>query len=156
MTEDQPQDHTATLLALTRLMSRWSSLDLQRQISAGQGLNLDPTAVRAIYTLGITGGQSTPGQIASDLHLSRPSASKLIARLIRSDILVRTKDPDDGRSAQLKLTATGQAAFERLFAAGIDMITSATASWSPEDMRQLTLLLPRFVGGLIADEAPPL
>lgn len=141
------------LLALTRLISHWSSQEMQRSVVGASGITLDPVAVRALYLLGIAQGETTPSKLADDLHLSRPSASKLIARLESVDLLARNATTHDRRSVSIGLSPRGQEIFEKLFGAGVAMITAATLDWDPEDLRTFTALLPRFVSGLLA--TPP-
>lgn len=146
--------HASTLRALTRLMSQWSSLEYQRRITADSGVCLDPVAVRAVYTLGIAGAPVRPSSIADELHLTRPSTSKLIARLISAGLIEKTPDAEDGRAALVGLTAHGSEVFEQLFAAGLDMLEAATSTWDRAEVQDLSVLLTRFTDGLLAAPSP--
>lgn len=143
---EEARTHAVLLSSLTRLMSRWSSLEFQRRITAECGVHLDPVAVRALYVLGVEGGAARPSTIADELHLSRPSTSKLLARMNDAGLIVRVRDAVDGRSAAISLSATGRDTYRRLVDAGVDMVGSATADWDPADTRRLAELLTRFVG----------
>lgn len=153
MEADPPQ--AALLSELTRLMSRWSSLEFQRRITAESGIALDPVAVRAVYLLGVAGGTTRPSTLADELHLSRPSTSKLIARMAEAGLLERRRGTADRRSATIALTASGEDAYRRLFSAGVEMVDSATADWDPADVLALRALLHRFVGGLLRPDPAP-
>ncbi|QIM16054.1 hypothetical protein G7067_05890 [Leucobacter insecticola] len=72
MAEPHATQHEPLLISLTGLMSRWSSFDFQRRITAGCGVTLDPVAVNALYALGLLGGTARPSALADGLHLSRP------------------------------------------------------------------------------------
>ncbi|WP_125099051.1 MarR family winged helix-turn-helix transcriptional regulator [Leucobacter chromiireducens] len=146
-------DTGAVLLALTRLISHWSSPEMQRGVTAAAGISLDPVAVRALYLLGIAAGDTTPSALASDLRLSRPSTSKLITRMEAQGLLARSATPRDRRSVRISLSAQGQEIFAELFRAGVAMITAATLEWDPRDRQALTALLPRFAAGLLT--TPP-
>lgn len=146
--------HRATLRALTRLMSQWSSLDFQRRITAECGVSLDPAAVRALYGLGIAGGSARPSDIADDLHLSRPSTSKLLARLAEAGLVERTPDPGDRRAARIALTDDGRRTYEQLFTAGVALLGGATAGWDEAEVRTLAALLTRFTDGLLTGPDP--
>lgn len=159
--DDQPVDSSpaalaggdpALLLAIVRLISRWTSQEFQQQVIGACGIPLDSTASRAIYLLGIAGGSVTPSRIAADMHLSRPSTSKLLTRLSDARLLQRSPGPGDRRSVTIDLTELGQATFDQLFAAGLTMISGSTQSWSAAERRALAALLPRFVDGLLADD----
>lgn len=143
------------LLSLTRLVSRWSSLDLQRRVAEACDVSLDPVAVRALYALGISGDAVSPSSIADELHLTRPSTSKLLARLEALELITRDRDAADGRSIVVSLTPQGSETFRRLFAAGIDMMRDATDGWHPDEARMLGALLERFIGGLLTDSSGP-
>lgn len=134
----------ATLLALTQLMSRWSSLELQRQITAESDVSLDPTAVRMLYVMGVRNSPVTPSVIADELHLSRPSASKLITRMSEAGLLSREADPADKRSVFVSLTPAGHSTFQQLFNAGISMFSQAPNGLSDAEFTQLAGLLDRL------------
>ncbi|TDP95724.1 DNA-binding MarR family transcriptional regulator [Leucobacter luti] len=155
MDEDQANapDTGAMLLALTRFISHWTSLEFQRSVMLSRSVRLDPTAVRALYILGREGGTATPSAIAEATHLSRPSTSKLLARLADSGLLLRSTQEQDRRSVTVTLTALGQSTFDELFAAGMAMIDAATRDWTPADRGHLNRLLPRFIAALT--QTPP-
>lgn len=148
-----PELHETLLSSLTGLMSRWSSLELQRRITAECGITLDPVAVSALYTLGLIGGTSRPSSLADALHLSRPSTSKLIARMSEAGLLTRGANADDRRVVTVTLTPLGQQSFRVLFDAGVSMVTSATRTWSADEVSTLTRLMQRFLSDIDADFA---
>lgn len=141
---------TTMLLSLTRLTAHWNSLEYQRSVTRESGVELDSTAVRAVYLLGISGGSIRPSELASELNLSRPSTSKLLARLEAAGLVERVRDEGDGRATAVTLRPGGEEAFTHLFAAGIEKITAATSGWDARDTERLADLLPRFITGLIA------
>lgn len=142
------------LIALTRLVSHWTSQDFQRSVIASRHLDLDPTAVRALYTVGGQGGTATPSAVAEAVHLSRPSTSKLLARLTAAGLIERSASAQDRRSVSVSLTELGQTTFDDLFGAGITMIDRATHDWDPADREALQRLLPRFLSNLSTPTHP--
>ena len=154
MTPNVADGRTEMLLSLTRLTAHWTSLEYQRRVSQACGVALDAAAVRAVYVLGIRGGSARPSVLAEELNLSRPSTSKLLARLGDAGLVERTRDADDGRSSRIALGERGRTAFSLLFDAGVEMIAEATADWDPADARALSELLPRFVAGLLKTPTP--
>lgn len=148
-----PQRETALLGALTTLMSRWSSSELLGQIAREIGVSLDATQVRAIYMLGLQGGAARPSALATELHLTRPTTSKLLSRLSADGLVAKTDDPSDGRASRIELTARGEAVFGRLLEAGHAMVLHAMTGWPTDDADALTRLLTRFVDGLIVEAA---
>lgn len=151
MDDEELALHRTTLRALTRLMSQWSSLEYQRQITAESGVSLDPVAVRAVYALGIAEGPARPSVIADELYLTRPSTSKLIARLAEAGLVERTPAADDGRSVLIALTTQGREVFSQLFSSGVAMLGAATSTWDRGEVRELAALLTRFTDGLLAE-----
>lgn len=154
MTPTVSAQHETLLTSLTGLMSRWSSLELQRRITAECGVTLDPVAVSALYTLGIMGGSSRPSALADGLHLSRPSTSKLIARLEDAGLISRTAHSSDRRSVSVALTERGAETYRRLVQAGITMVAGATAAWTPSEVTALSSLMQRFLGDISAELTP--
>lgn len=142
------------LLALTRLISHWSSLSYQSEIQQHAGVGLDATAVRAIYLLGIHERAGRPSVMAIELNMSRPATSKLIARLVDAKLVERGRDANDGRAQLVRLSEAGCEIFDRLFSSGIELISNATSGWSREDADALKRLLPQFVAGLLAPASP--
>lgn len=186
----------ALLGALTELMSRWTSAELQARFAAQHGAGqlsavresaaqrdvahnsvahnsaaregaaregavqgraarntpvLDDAMVRAIYVLGLRGGAARPSALAAELRMTRPTTSKLLARLRADGMLDRRDDPTDGRATQVELTPLGTGVFTRLVDAGHDMVLRALGGWSERDVEQLTGLLSRFVDGLMVE-----
>ena len=148
-----PELHENLLSSMTGLISRWSSLELQRRITAECGITLDPVAVAALYTLGLSGGTSRPSALADTLHLSRPSTSKLIARMHEAVLLTRTSAPGDGRAVTGTLTPLGRQVCRWLVDAGVSMVADATRTWHPDEVSTLSRLMERFLADLDADFA---
>ncbi len=72
------------------------------------------------HTIGVTGPQrlclrligrrpgTAPSELAAQLHIDRGTLSGILERLVQRGLVRRTPDPDDGRRAQLELTAAGR------------------------------------------------
>jgi DNA-binding MarR family transcriptional regulator len=58
----------------------------------------------------------TPSQLTSNLRRSSGGITKMVSRLEARGLVRRTPDPDDGRGCRVRLTRTGQAIQERVFA----------------------------------------
>lgn len=143
-TEDE-RLHAGMLAAVLRLFSRWSSLDVQRAVARQAGLAIEPTDVRAVYALGLHGGAMRPSALAEELQLTRPTASKMLARLDAAGLAARADDPDDGRASLIGLSRDGADAFARLYAAGIAMMRESVRAWTPEERGVFAAQLDRFV-----------
>ncbi|GAA5202344.1 MarR family winged helix-turn-helix transcriptional regulator [Microbacterium jejuense] len=143
------------LASLTRLMSRWSSSTVQARIASGVGVALDPTEIRAIYTLGLHGGAARPSALADELNVTRPTMSKLITRLLADDLVTRAAHPDDGRATTVAFTARGEDAYRRLVTAGHVMVDHVLDDWTPAEVDAFGALLRRFVDGLLTESPGP-
>lgn len=137
--------------SLTKLTLQWSSAFFQRSVSQAVGLDFDDSTIRAIYVVGARGGVLV-GEIADTLHVSRPTATKIVTRAETIGLVKRVRSQADGRARMVQLTNFGTRIFEQLVTAGVDMVTAVTENWSQTDQRQLAKLLERFVNDLVADE----
>lgn len=137
------------LAAVIRLISRWSSLEVQRAVAADAGVTIEATDIRALYVLGLHGGALRPSALAGELQVSRPTASKMLLRLDAEGLTERSADPDDGRAALIVLSAAGREAFRHLYDAGIDMMRESLQDWSDDERVPFPHLLTRFVDGLM-------
>ncbi|KRA24942.1 hypothetical protein ASD65_11260 [Microbacterium sp. Root61] len=137
-------DEAIVLSGLTRLMAQWSSLALQARYVHDVGVAIDPVDVRPLYALGL-GGRMRAGDLASDLHVSRPTMSKQLTRLAAAGLITRSADPHDGRATIVALSASGTRAFDALVARGLEMVDRVMADWKPEERHQLAGLVHRFV-----------
>jgi len=91
-----------------------------------------PSQTSALYTLGKEGPLRI-GDLASRERVTAPTTTRVVAALEQSGLVVRTADPDDGRSWLIELTTAGQ-----------DLIDTLT--------RDHTAYLAAHVAGLTADE----
>ncbi|MBO3664194.1 MarR family winged helix-turn-helix transcriptional regulator [Microbacterium stercoris] len=148
------QVQTSLLTTLTRLVARWSSRDVQTHVAASVGVHLDPTQMRALYLLGDATEAVRPSALAERLQLTRPTASKLIARLTSDGLIERQPDPEDGRVSSIALSPRGHETLRTLVGAGQTMVAHALQGWSAADVQHLHALLSVFVDGLIAEVDP--
>lgn len=136
------EDVAGIHLALVRVVSAWSESDLQRQVAEAVDVALDPSAIRALYLLGMNGGAMGFGDLAVHATLSRPTTSKLVARLASQGVV----DPvRSGRTVDVRLTDAGLRAYERLVEAGHRMVDDALTGWSPDEIDGFRRQLSRFV-----------
>ncbi len=149
------KDEAVILAGLTRLMAQWSSLALQTRFVHAVGVAIDPADVQPLYMLGIT-GERRAGDLASDLHVSRPTMSKQLTRLASAGLIAKSPDPDDGRATLVSLTDAGARAYDALVDRGLHMMHQIMVAWQPEERRRMAQLVDRFVttAGTIAADMP--
>jgi DNA-binding MarR family transcriptional regulator len=109
MSANGAQDNPERLLFDVWLVSRATTALLDAAL-APAGLTADEFALHsALHHL----GAATPSQLAELLAIPPTTISTHVRRLERQGHLARLRNPDDGRSAFLHLTAAGEAAYHR-------------------------------------------
>src|SRR3954453_17999246 len=78
-----------------------------RRLRQEAGGGLSPTLSAALATID-RHGPLTPSELAERERIRRPTATRLVARLVADGLVGRTADPTDGRSSLLAVTSAGQ------------------------------------------------
>jgi DNA-binding MarR family transcriptional regulator len=84
-----------------------------RQEAAGAVGELTPTSAAALATVE-RHGPLTPSELAEVERVKRPTATRTLRVLGEADLVERTPDPEDGRSALVSITAAGRERLRRL------------------------------------------
>jgi DNA-binding MarR family transcriptional regulator len=84
-----------------------------RQEAAGAVGELTPTSAAALATVE-RHGPLTPSELAGIERVKRPTATRTLRVLGEASLVERTRDPDDGRSALVSITAAGRERLRRL------------------------------------------
>ncbi len=84
-----------------------------RQEAAGAVGELTPTSAAALATVE-RHGPLTPSELAEIERVKRPTATRTLRVLNEAGLVERTRDPEDGRSALLSITAAGRERLRRL------------------------------------------
>lgn len=82
--------------------------------------------------------------LAADLHLSKPFASRLVTRLVDDGLLLRRTHPHDRRQLRLTLSARGRRALDRLRSARQSGISDVLAAMPPESRAALSTGMAGF------------
>jgi DNA-binding MarR family transcriptional regulator len=78
-----------------------------RAVAAACNASFSPSKVRMLKLITYSGKQSV-GQVARFLGVSDPAASQLAEALVRQKLITRNTDPNDRRTAYLRLTPAGK------------------------------------------------
>ncbi|PKI89755.1 MarR family transcriptional regulator [Actinomycetales bacterium SN12] len=148
-----PSPENELLQALTLLVARWSSPNVQRSVAQSAGVTVDAGDVSALYILGLH-GPLRAGDLADAMHISRPTVSKQLARLERAGMITRESDPNDGRATIVALSAEGASAHRRLLAQGIRMMRHALRDVSRADATALAAQVADLVARLGVTDSP--
>lgn len=135
-------------------MRSWSSSSIQASFASAAGLTIDPIDIPPLYVLGMSGPMRA-SDLASALHVTRPTMSKQLSRLTNAALIERVEDPSDRRASAIRLSPTGAAAYERLAARGVEALQRTTAQWRPAATAQFAAQLARFVADLSAHVPAP-
>jgi DNA-binding MarR family transcriptional regulator len=84
-----------------------------RQEAAGGGDELTPTSAAALATVE-RHGPLTPSELAEIERVKRPTATRTLRVLEGAGLVERARDPEDGRSALVTITAKGRERLRRL------------------------------------------
>lgn len=108
------------------------------------------TAIRVIDESGLTfqqtkvlmtlaGADESPSlkQIAEEVGLSLPSASRAVDGLVKRELVIRTEDPDDRRQRMLAVAPSGRELADRIMAARLEGLGQFAASLSDSERERL-------------------
>jgi len=84
----------------------WNSLDADLQVSAGITL----AQFQALSAIRKNAGSARVQDISAELMITVGATSKLVDRLERDGLAVRSANPDDRRSSVINLSASGESA----------------------------------------------
>ncbi|HEX6498770.1 MAG TPA: MarR family winged helix-turn-helix transcriptional regulator [Micromonosporaceae bacterium] len=140
----------AALVALRRAQRRRALAGLSRRRGqrAGTPAGLPDAVFELLDVLAAAterGESLTVTDIAAQLDVDQPRASRLAALAWEARLIRREADQRDGRRSLLRLTPDGEDALNRIHEFRRNAITEATKGWSDEDRAALARLLPRFV-----------
>jgi len=81
----------------------------------------------------------------ADLHSVDISvASRHVSHAVGQGWVARTRDPEDGRSWSLDLTATGRGVLEEISARTTQLLADRLSGWTDEEIDQLTAVMVRL------------
>lgn len=142
------------LLSLMRLLSALSAASLQRRFVDDPAFPADPNALPILIDIAVNGAQR-PSVIADKLHVSAPTASRLVQRLEGAGLVTRSPDPTDGRAFLVDLSSPGIDLVTGVLAEGQRLMARALESWSPADRERLAPTLHRLTDDFLHQVGSP-
>jgi DNA-binding MarR family transcriptional regulator len=140
-----------SLALLTRQASLMRLHDL---VSARGGLTLERSAYPLLNQIlalqGQAGGGGRLTDVAAGLRVAVPTVSRQVRQLEDLGLVVRTKDPIDGRAILLEVTEAGVDALQRMRVQWRKTVAEILESWPEKDRELLGELLERFALELLA------
>jgi DNA-binding MarR family transcriptional regulator len=111
-------------------------------------LDLTLTQVKALCAL--SQSELTVKELAEQLGLSLPGASRSVDALVERDLIGRREDTADRRMKRLRCTDAGRVALERLDEARLHGLEQFTATLPPAQAKRLAGALAPILSGLAA------
>jgi DNA-binding MarR family transcriptional regulator len=143
-----PTDEAAAALA-RELLALWRGVAGANSVGAYaifEELDLTLTQVKALCAL--SHAELTVKELAEQLGLSMPGASRSVDALVERELIGRREDPVDRRMKRLRCTHAGHNALERLDEARLAGIEQFTATLPPAQVRRLSGALRPILAGL--------
>jgi DNA-binding MarR family transcriptional regulator len=92
---------------------RFAVVRLARRMRQEAGSELSPTMAAALATVEHA-GPLTPSELAEIERVKRPTATRVVARLVAEGLVARAADPADGRVSLLSVSPEGRRLLKRL------------------------------------------
>ena len=151
-----PEDAVERAMVTIR---RWQSRRVLAEAARQQGVSSSGIAVAEVLDVidgnAAAGLDSTVTDVARQLRLDQPRASRLVRIAIDSGLLRRSADQRDGRRSMLGLTTAGTAVLDRTRAYRRGRFALAMAYWRSDERAMFADLLTRFVAALDQPAAGP-
>jgi DNA-binding MarR family transcriptional regulator len=91
---------------------------------------------------------STQRDLARFAKIGQPPMAQMLARMERDGLILRTPDPDDGRSSRIILTATAEARLPEAIAVQLQGNREALRGFTLDETSLLISLLTRLIANL--------
>ena len=112
-------------------------------------MGLSPSMTAALATIE-RHGPLTPSRVAELERIQRPTATRVIARLQEMGLVEATRDPVDGRSRVIAMTAAGSARLRSIRTRRNAYLARRLDGLAPEELRTLeeaAAILERMLDG---------
>lgn len=140
------------LEGLLDLLSIYSSSVLTDQLLADStGGELTSSQLQGLTFIRQHDGCSVKA-LSEGLYIAIPSATRMVDRLVRKNLVTRCENASDRRLVQLAATAAGMAVLLKVRAAHLALVQQALSTLSPAEQAQLLALLERFLMAALCDE----
>lgn len=107
-----------------------------RRLRQEAGTDLSPSQVAALATIE-RHGPLAPSELAERERIRRPTATRVLARLVEAGLVERIPDPADGRSAIVSVSSEGRALLRRLRRRKTAYLATRIRDLPPQDLSAL-------------------
>ena len=138
---------------IARAISRFFAVRGLIRTRLAQGEKFDPSAWLRVETLKFIAHADAPRSkdVADYLSITAPSATSIVAGLVRDGLVVRTRDPHDRRAHRLVLSSKGKRTLERTIARGTALLAGLFAPFSAHELAVFTRTLERILAAARED-----
>jgi DNA-binding MarR family transcriptional regulator len=122
---------------------------MARRLRQEAGDELSPSSMAALATIEHR-GPLTPSELAQYEGIKRPTATRVLQRLLEAGLIERTADPSDGRSAVVSVTRDGAALLKKLRSRKTAYLAQRLRELPDDDVKALeraTEVLERLLDG---------
>ena len=131
----KPSDLAVQLGTLMNHLMRTSQQDFFRQVSE---LELSFTQVKCLHHLAVDeAGNLSVKELAEQLGISVPAASRTLECLVQRGLAVRTEDTEDRRMKRVRITDDGRALVTSLMETRLAGLDNFVASLSEREAKRL-------------------
>lgn len=139
----EPMAMTSRLARVARHLTHEVEQGLEKH-----GLNIASFDVLATLRRAGPPYRLSPGQLIDNTMVTSGTMTNRIDQLVKSGLVVRAQNPEDGRSVFVELTARGLDVVERAVTDHVDNLARLTTPLSERDFRQLDRLLKTYLSAL--------
>ena len=141
----EPAELARGLAGLLRFFTQASDNEFLRQADE---LDLTLTQLKLVFTLYELPEPQllSVKEVAEELGISLPAASRAIEPLVKRRLVVRKEDELDRRVKRVRLTARGETAVGRLFAARVSAAEQVLEGFTPAQRDKLADALTEILG----------
>jgi DNA-binding MarR family transcriptional regulator len=107
-----------------------------RRLRQEAGTDLSPSQLAALATIE-RHGPLAPSDLAERERIRRPTATRVLSRLVEAGLVERIPDPADGRSAIVSVSSEGRALLRRLRRRKTAYLATRIRDLPPQDLSVL-------------------
>ncbi|SDK90979.1 DNA-binding transcriptional regulator, MarR family [Maridesulfovibrio ferrireducens] len=104
------KDVIPNMCSLGKVLSQYTMV-AQKSFDFGIGMQLYPAEIHTLSTVERLGGGGVT-EIAHESGVTKGAVSQLISKLVKKELCVKEKDPENGARVVIKLTALGKIAVD--------------------------------------------
>lgn len=132
--------------SLTQVARSIFRMEVPRQ-ALPEGTPLDRAGYWLLFRISVT-APVRPSELADSVSLDLSTVSRQLSHLVSSGLVVKVRDPEDGRACLLSLSELGLTVLEAVSEARRQVLADAVADWTPLEQRALADGLVRLATAL--------